>query len=145
MMERRISHQLVHYWQGIKGDRVLPSEADIDPEELGAMWEDCFLIYLSEGGGVDEDAFGSYSHIGSNLMPIFVEVYGLPGHLLTLPPNHLREAYQEMQMTKLPIVENVDEFQMESRFIQYRQCLLPIGTEKGEIRGIFGGMRYRYI
>lgn len=140
--ERRISHQLVHYWQQIKGDRVLPSEADIDPDELQDQWHDCFHIYLRDGGGLGGAEFG-YSYIGDHLLPIFIEG-GEEAHLLPLPPEKLRAAYGEMQMTKLPIVESVEEFRVEGRYVRYRLCLLPIGTAEGEIQSIFGGMRYKY-
>lgn len=143
--ERRTSHRLVHYWQSIKGERILPAERDVDADELGDMWDSCFLIYIREGAETEDASFSSYSHVGSHLLPVFVEREGGQDYLITLPPDYLRTAFQEMQMTKLPIVESVKEFRIDSRFIRYRQCLLPLGTEGGEVRGIFGGMSYRYI
>lgn len=137
--ERRISHQLVHYWQQIKGDRILPSETDIDADDLAEQWDACFHIYLHDAGG---NPTFSYGYVGEHLLPIFIE--DASPHLLTLPPEKLLAAYNEMQLTKLPIIESVQEFPADGRYIRYRQCLLPLG-EKGEIHSIFGGMRYKYF
>lgn len=142
--ERRISHQLVHYWQQVKGDRILPPESDIDSDELAAQWDDCFHIHLHEGKGVADTSF-SYSYVGSHLLPVFIEGRGDAAHLLSLPPEKLRAAYSEMQMTKLPVIESAEEYRVEGRYMKYRQCLLPLGTGKGEIQSIFGGMRYKYF
>lgn len=142
--ERRITHRLIDYWQRIKGDRVLPMEGDIDSEDVGDMWDDCFLMSVRLGDG-SLPVF-SFGYIGRTLQDLYREdsFSGQP-MLLPLPVDKLSSFFNEMILTKLPIVENVENFSHEGKILKYRLCLLPLGTKDGEIKAIFGGLRYKFF
>lgn len=144
-VERRISHQLVDYWQSIKGEHILPTEQDIDPEDIQSMWADCFLISLHADARGEGDIRASYQYLGEHLRLIYIDDEGGGAHLLTLPQEKLEAAYREMVMTKLPIIESVEEFLLEQGgYMKYRQCLVPLGTRDGTIYSLLGGMRFKY-
>jgi hypothetical protein len=141
-IERRISHRLVNYWQQIKGDRLLPLVSDIDYEDIQDMWTDCFLIRIN-GNSNGLELTTTYDYVGDSLRSLFIEEIGKPSHLASLPYEKLLRIYQEMCMTNLPVVEDVEEFHHMGYDLKFRQCLLPLG-DKG-ITSIFGGMRYKKL
>lgn len=141
-IERRISHRLVNYWQHIKKGRVLPEIGDIDSDDVMDMWENCFIIQINANKNTGEISI-NYDYVGNEVRPLFVEGYGEIAHLVTLPYDKIKTFYQEMDMTNLPVVENIEEYPLDGHVIKLRQCLLPIG-KSGVITHIFGGMRYIY-
>lgn len=134
--ERRISHRLVAYWQQVKRERVLPTESDINPDDIADMWSHCFHIHIRDG------MHFHCHYVGSGLRELVVASNGRE-QLVHLPPEKLEILYNEMLMTKLPVVENVEAFPVEGHFIKFRLCLLPLGSPNGVISSVFGGMRYK--
>lgn len=143
-LERRITHRLVNYWQGIKGDNILPPESAIDSDDIPDLWDDCFIIQTNSENLLEDRAYG-YSYIGRSLLDMLVpDEDGIgEGNLVTLMPDRLMAIYSEMLMTKLPVTDEVEGFNLNGRMIKYRQCLLPMGNSDGRIHAIFGGMRYK--
>jgi len=142
-VERRLTHRLVDYWHLIKGDAVLPAETDVDSDAIADMWDDCFLLrFRPQAEDVEWGYY--YEYVGRGLMDVFED--GAPdesGALLMLPAERLMAVYDEMIMTKLPVVEEVEDFALSLGQIKYRMCLLPMGDARGTVTGIFGGMRYK--
>ena len=143
--ERRITDRLIQYWQQIKGDDVLPSAGRVDSDEMGDMWEDCFVIEIRPNPALAGDFAYSYSYVGRDIHEFLTPENGEVEreNLLTVPFDKLSAFYEEMLMTKLPIVEEVEDQPYEGGVMKYRQCLCPLGTPDGQIRGIIGGMRYK--
>lgn len=143
-LERRITHRLVNYWQEIKGDHVLPPESAIDSDDIPDLWDNCFIIQINSDNLMEDRAYG-YSYVGRALLDMLIpEEDGIgEGNLATLMPDRLMAIYSEMLMTRLPVVDEVEEFSLKGRVIKYRQCLLPIGNSDGRISAIFGGVRYK--
>ncbi len=144
-VERRLTHKLVDYWHLLKGEDILPAESAIDSDDIADMWEDCFLLRPRGDAGFD-DAWGFHYHYkGPELKAVFVQPNPeADEQLLVLPPEKIIAVYQEMALTKLPIVEEVEDFSLAFGQIKYRMCLLPMGDpEEGVIESIFGGMRYK--
>lgn len=140
--ERRITHRLVDYWQQIKGNKLLPSERDIDAEDIADMWRDCFILSVASDTLTGEKSC-SYTYVGEGVMALYTAEEGSSGTLLTLPYEKLAAIYDEMCLTKLPVVEQVENFMGGYWHFHYRQCLLPLGTEEGVVDGMLGGMRYK--
>lgn len=140
--ERRITHRLVDYWQQIKGDRVVPSERDVDSHELADMWDNCFFVHVRQAEGFGQHY--SLGYVGKELSQLYREgAENEQAYLLPLPLDKISQLYNEMMLTKLPIVENVEDFVMNGRILKYRLCLLPMGEQNGELQGILGGLRYK--
>jgi hypothetical protein len=142
--ERRISHQLVNYWQHIKGDRLLPSVGDIDQDDIADMWEHCFLVQIHDnrdGSGISY----AYDYVGDSLQELMLDEDGRASYLAALPYEKLQAFHEEMGMTNLPVVESVEDLPVNGQSIMFRMCLLPIGDGSGGVAAIFGGMRFKYI
>ena len=143
-IERRITHRLVDYWQRIKGDRVLPSEIDIDSDDVADMWPDCFILQIHDVEDLTRAHAYTFTFVGKNLSSLYTSASGEHDGLLSvLDSEHLMGVVSEMQMTKLPVVEQVEAFPHQGSTIKYRMCLLPLGNESGKINGILGGLRYK--
>lgn len=141
--ERRISHQLVNYWQQIKGDRPLPTLRDIDQDDIPEMWPHCFIVHIHDHHDGTGIAY-TYEYIGDTLHELMLDGESLPPYLAVLPYERLLDVHNEMSMTNLPIVESVEDLQVNGRGIKSRLCLLPVGDGTGSVTSIFGGMRFIY-
>lgn len=142
-IERRITHRLINYWQRIKGDRVLPSETDIDSDDIADMWGDCFIIQLHDMEDLTRAHAYTYTYLGKALSELYEPPSdGNDGVLSVLNSERLMGMVSEMQMTKLPIVEHMENFRHQGRVIKYRMCVLPLGEENGRINGLLGGLRF---
>lgn len=138
---QRITETLERYWDSIKAENALPSEADVDPAELEAIWDDCFLV-RSEGG----DRF-HYLYMG----PGIVEAMGddLTGKevcdkLVGGLHDPLASKFLRALQADAPRQEESSFTNRHKMEIKYRMCLLPLcDREKQTVRYILGGMKWR--
>jgi hypothetical protein len=142
--ERRINRKLVSYWEGIRGARDLPEEADVDIAALADIWEHCFLLEVADVKGTKGHNC-RFSYLGQAI----IEAYGddLTGRniydslLATNNPEFL-EKLDKVLASKMPIVEENTFMNLKNLTIHYRQCFLPLGKE-GKVTHVLGGMRWR--
>lgn len=139
-MERRITIRLLAYWERLRGKRDMPTEEDIDPDDLQDLWDNCFLIHVKDLSKPDYN----YTYLGTAI----IEAYrsGLsesdPGRLISPNADKLAHSYSEIVKTGKPVIEE-DEFRnLHNDIVKYRQCLLPLG-HNGTVDAIFGGMRFK--
>ncbi len=136
---QRISDTLRHLWEDWRGEHAMPQEQDIDLDALHAVWEECFLVQITQEGGY------GYDYMGPHLIDAYGE--GLGGSpacmLLALGKHHTARYFDEVAQKKC-IVEDADLFtNKQGLTIRYRQILLPIGTPEGVTTHILGAMRWR--
>lgn len=139
-IERRLTLRLISYWERVRADKVMPSENDIDPEELADLWDYCFLVQVRDLAKNDYN----YTYLGSAI----VEAYraGLsredPSGIVAPNANKLAHNYARVINEKKPVLEEGEFYNLHGDLVKYRQCLLPLGyTEK--VDAIFGGMRFK--
>lgn len=129
--ERRISGQLLLYWNSIRKDRLFPKLEDVHPTELGALWDDVFLIdILGEGRFVNFVR----SYVGSN-------VRGLLTAEQTLIDPLLETHFHEVMKQRKPVF-SFDELG-NPPILLYRMVLLPLSADDNRIDGILGGIRFK--
>jgi hypothetical protein len=139
-VERRLTLRLVAYWERLRGERPMPSENDIDPEDLAELWDFCFLVQVKDLAKKDFN----YTYLGSAI----VEAYrgGLSGDdptaLVTPDPKKLAFNYTRVINTKLPVIEEGEFSNLRGDTVKFRQCMLPLG-QGPEVEAIFGGMRFK--
>lgn len=138
--ERRLTVRLLSYWERLRNGRLMPIEADIDPEQLADLWDYCFLIHTKDLGKEDYN----FTYLGDAIIKAYhgglsaAECNGL------LAPNAqtLAQGYQQVLNTHLPLVEEGEFHDPIGQIVKYRQCLLPLG-EQDAVTAIFGGMRFK--
>jgi hypothetical protein len=142
--ERRLTQRLYRYWQEKSAGRPFPCENDIDPDELGEDWENCFLVQVRDIVNVQDY---NYTYLGPKIM----EAYR--GHLkdehneFMVGPNahSVSKSFGRVLASRAPVMEEGELTTLSGHKIKYRQCMLPIGTEDGVVEAVFGGLTFKYF
>lgn len=138
-MERRLTLRLLNYWEDIKGDKFLPHENDIDPDQLSDLWEYCFVIQVRD---LDKSDY-NYTYLGTAIREAYTAGIDNEDPDIASPnANKLTLKYQHVITTVQPVLEEGEFNNMRGQIIKYRQCLLPLGTDR-TVEAIFGGMRFK--
>src|SRR5262245_24697363 len=100
--ERRVTLRLVAYWEKLRGDRPMPSEDEINPDDLADLWDYCFLIH------VHQNMSGyRFNYLGSAL----VDAYQGPlsekesGRMITPDPAGHARNFAKVLKTRQPLIE----------------------------------------
>lgn len=136
--ERRLTLQLLSYWERIRGNRAMPLESDINPDELSELWDDCFLIHESS---MKQDDY-NFVYLGNNIRmaisggtdPLGVETSA------NLNIKRLLPGISRVMNNMTPVIEEGELANDLNQLVKYRQCMLPLG-ENNKVLAVFGGMR----
>lgn len=136
--ERRITLRLLSYWEKLRRDREMPSEWELNPEDIGDLWDNCFLVHTKDLHRPDY----RFSYVGPAILRAF---HG--DSVMNRNDNHphsesLLEHYTRIMNTLKPVVEEGQFVNSQGQVVKYRQCLVPLGNN-GKVEAIFGGMRYK--
>lgn len=139
-MERRITLRLVAYWEKLRGNRPMPLENDIDPDDLADLWDYCFLVQVRDLGKNDYN----YTYLGSAIMEAYRGGLAVDDHscLAGMNANKLAVDYARLIETRRPIMQEGEFTNLHQEIVKYRQCLLPLGSGE-KVEAIFGGMRFK--
>lgn len=142
--ERRLSTRLLRYWNEKRGQRAMPVENDLDPEELGADWGHCFLLQARD---IDNIQDYNFTYLGENIMKAYFDASLDAHNQFMVGPNAFRLSthFSKVVDSKAPVLDEGEFATMQGRRVLYRQVLLPLGQAQGVIEAIFGGMSYKII
>lgn len=132
--QRRITEQMLYYWNRLRGERRWPAVGDIKAVVMPDVWEDVFIIKVNKAPE-SEKLSCTYAYQGKNVQSM------LGNAMLSLKEGMDRK------------FENVfysqDHLQDEQEFtnrngirIKYRQIILPLGPDNEHIDHLLGGMRH---
>lgn len=140
VVERRITLRLLAYWERLRGGRAMPTEQDIDPDDIADLWDECFLIHTQD---LNKPDYG-YTYLGDRIRAAYDGGLSEKDPVLLLSPNaaHMSESYQKVLASGKPLIDEGEFTNIRGQVIKYRQCMLPLG-EGSKIQAIFGGMRYK--
>ena len=138
VMERRLTSRLLAYWERVRGDRLMPTENDLNPDgDISDMWDDCFLIHVSD---IEMDGY-NFIFLGDNIRVSLVGEDTEPTRIWdALNVKRLAPSIQQVLEKKAPLLDEGETYNDANQLVKYRQCLLPIG-EGDKVLAIFGGMR----
>ena len=138
--EKRITFLLLSYWERLRKGRLMPTEADIDPENLQDLWDYCFLVHVKDLGKPDYN----YTYLGSALKAAYQgELAGdmLPD-IATINASKITGTFAKVIESAKPLHDEGEFMNLHNDIVKYRQCLLPLG-ENGQVDAVFGGMRFK--
>lgn len=140
MMERRITLRLLGYWEKLRGERMMPTEQDIDPDDLDDLWDNCMLVHTSD---IEKSDY-NYTYMGEALKDIYKEGVSdtEQGALSALNAGALKSGCQKVIDTKKPLIDEGEFANLHNEIVKYRLCLLPLG-EADDVQAVFGGMRFK--
>lgn len=134
--ERRLTEQLVLYWNSKRKERKYPTREDIIPAEIADIWDDCFIVAIRE---TTEHPHHSYSYIGNNISKMFGDTLEAAS-VLPLADNLASQYYLVMRAQK-PLIQETSFTNLQDQEIKYRQILLPLGPDHYTVDYILGGLR----
>jgi len=141
---RRITEILLRYWLSLRGVRPFPQEKELDPNLLTDVWDNCFLIKMTNAS-----TYGGYRYIymGKNLLDAFGEDVSREDAemLVSLPSLRVTAKFDQAVALRKPLIDEGEFINAKKLAIKYRQILLPMADNKDsdEIAYLFGGMRWR--
>lgn len=138
--ERRITLRLLAYWEKLRGQNKMPTEADIDPDDLQDLWDYCFLIHVKDLAKPDYN----YTYLGKAIQQAYQGELNDDDVGAIASPNagKLADSYAKVIATISPLLEEGEFANLHNDMVKYRQCLLPLG-EGDRVDAIFGGMRFK--
>jgi len=137
-IERRITEQLILYWQKLRLDRAYPDIGDIKKDDLDELWDDCFIIEFEY---INSALTHTFNFIGDNISDIAGK--NVPKEqILSFIGNNLASQYERVLETKRPLIEEAEFKNLNNKVIKYRQILLPVGSDSS-ITHILGGVRFK--
>ncbi|MBN8543840.1 MAG: PAS domain-containing protein [Alphaproteobacteria bacterium] len=142
--ERRLTQRLYRYWQEKSAGRPFPAENDIDPDELGADWENCFLVQVRDIVNVTDY---NYTFLGANIMEAYRGNLKDQHNEFMVGPNahKVSKSFGRVLTTRAPVMEEGELVTLSGHMIKYRQCMLPLGTADGVVEAVFGGLSFKYF
>lgn len=138
--ERRQSLKLIHYWDHLRGDRLMPVEDDIDTdhETIHAIWDHCFIVQMRD---LINKEF-NYTYLGPAIVDAYQkELQGFDHErMVSLNASKLISAYREVMTTKRPVIYCGELDNGKGSLLKFRQSLLPLGKKDVEV--IFGHVTF---
>lgn len=139
--ERRLTLRLLAYWEKLRRGRPMPTEQDINPEDIADLWDNCFLVHAADLSKPDYN----YTYLGENISEAYKA--GLSekddeNSMCSPNASKMAKGLAKVTATGKPLLEEGEFPNLHNETVKYRQCLLPLG-ENGKVVAIFGGMRFK--
>lgn len=141
--ERRFPNNLRVYWNKKRGAKPFPFEQEIDPDELGPTWDYCFLVQVRDILNVQDY---NYTYLGEGIIRAYRgDIFDQHNESMIGPNAHaLSKSFRRVMETRAPILEDGEFVALTGKRVKYRQCMLPLGNEQGEVDAIFGGLSFTW-
>lgn len=140
--ERRFVLRLFDYWQVTRGERDLPSLADVNFNDIGKDAASCVVLDVS--AGVEAAVL---ARVGLRLKPDgWAEAKGRPAAdcpedgLLFELLRHLRETIAR----RVPLSKG-GAFTLRGRPALGRSILLPLSGDGKRVTHVFGGINFKFV
>ncbi len=139
-LERRITLRLVAYWERLRDGREMPTENDINPDDIDDLWDHCFMIHVADLKKSDYN----YIYLGDAIIEAYQGKLSDDdsASVVSLNAGKLAQSYGRVISECRPVIEEGEFINLVGDTVKYRQCLLPLGVD-GRVDAVFGGMRYK--
>lgn len=140
MKYQRITEALESYWNEKKDLAALPSESDFDPDDLGNLWDHCFLVRVDPGPDFH------YTYMGKAL----IDAYGddMTGNevcerVMGQVAHPMLKKFVETVQKKHKVLDEGEFVNHNNLEVRYRSILLPLSQGGEEVAYILGGMKWK--
>lgn len=138
--ERRFVLRLYEYWQALRGDRDMPSLAQVDFSNLGEDGGHCLVLAVEAGVGK-----ALLTRLGDELAGEgWVAAPGTPA--AAFPADEavaqIRAHLAEAVARKIPVSRG-GYFQVAGRRVQGRVVLLPLSEDGATVSHVLGGVNFK--
>lgn len=130
----RLVWQLLNYWQECRGDRDFPSLADIDPDAISHIWQQCFVLDARASSN-----FPYFQYLGPELAKYSgVLLSGQSDWNLTLLDKAVSQ-YNEAIEKRLPVIVEDEMTLFDGGKLLFRSVILPLSDDQNKINYLLGG------
>lgn len=139
--EQRLSFRLISYWQRVRGERAMPSLADINIAEIQEIWHFSFTINVSSQD-LDEHEF---LYFGPELIGIFrTDFTGekVSEAMNDIIINNTIGSYTKTIEKREPTMES-SSFHYDDKEFRYRSLFVPLSSDGVNIDYIMGTTNYK--
>ncbi len=140
MMERRITLRLLGYWEKLRGQRLMPTEQELDPSDIHDLWDSCMLVRVDQLTGDDS----AYTYMGQSIIDMCSTSVAAEGKSLLAGFNNssLMLSCKKVIDSRKPLLDEGEFYNLHKELVKYRLCLLPLGDGQ-DVQAVFGGMRFK--
>lgn len=132
-VERRMVPRLVRYWLEKCAGRDFPSLDDIEPRDLGDVWNSCFVLDT-----ISSPNFPYFHYLGPSLAKYSgVLLSGEQDWTQTLLDQAVRN-YRDALEQRTPILGEDELVRFDGSRILFRSVLLPLSDDQKTVNYILG-------
>lgn len=130
----------MEYWSEKAGKRSMPLESDINTDDIGDIWDHCFLVRVSDRSFL-------YQYLGQSLTGAYGD--DLTGReicesLIYPHPEPLFRSFQKVQSSAQPVHDENEFTNTKGMVVKYRSCVLPLAAKDVKAVGyLLGAMNWR--
>lgn len=144
MIERRLSHRLIAYWNLINKDGSLPNYALFNQTSVQDIWPNCMLLVAQPSQG---KTGYKYNYIGAKLYDVYTEnllgrELGVMGKSM-MNFSAINKKVEQVKNEKKPVEDESQFINEKSKIVKYRAVLLPFGGEAEGVTHIVVGLSWR--
>lgn len=137
---QRITEILQDYWLRKRDGDAVPYDGDIDPGELGAVWDHCFLVQRKADGHFE------YLHMGDAIIKAYgddMTGYEVCEKLIGKLHKPLASKFEKTLAGGQPVINEASFINSHKMEIKFRACLLPLRRWDEKIAYVLGGMKWK--
>lgn len=138
--ERRLSLQILSYWNEVRGNRAFPALDDISGEHIPDLWPWCFILDTQK-----DHPTPHFHYLGSNIAKysgIFLS--GKDDWRLTLldkAAEHLKETLNARE----PLLLESDLVRFDGKRIAFRSIMLPLSEDQERVTHVLGAANGKIV
>ena len=138
--ERRLSYQVLKYWESLRGDRRYPAYGDIDGEVIADLWPWCFVLDTKH-----DYPTPYFEYLGSDLAKysgIFLS--GEDDWRMSLLDKAAAHLHKTLEAREPLLVEDT-LVRFDGRKIVFRSIMMPLSDDNSTITHVFGAANGKLI
>ncbi len=136
---RRISEQLLVYWNALRKGKKLPALEDIRSQEIPHIWEDCFIAHVRHHPETGKRTH-RYVFLGNEIDRMLGG--GIQSAFVLSLLDALTQKYRHVADNVSPVIDESEHLSPDNnKVVRYRQAIAPLGTPEGEVTHLVIAMR----
>lgn len=137
LKDKRITSIILSHWEELRGNRLFPSEDQLNADILESVLDNCYVVDAKE---IENSEKYKYKYIGQNIIDAYAS--DLTSNPNSDDPLSHRNKILTVIETKRPIIEEGKFVNKKGQLVKYRQCLIPLGKQDNMVESVLGGLRF---
>src|SRR5690606_10700548 len=131
MQENRLTHRLMHYWNQLRGDSLLPRFGAFNPAPVQDLMEHCFILEVLPSHGIPSFRYDYCGHAIKKVLGKDLTGQMLTANMRFFPGARIVKRIDEVArlQTGLPLLDEGQFVSDTAKIIKYRACMVAFGKE----------------